>query len=68
MKNILAFAYPKSNGFAPPIFDRDIGIKENEVKKFLSNPKNKNKVLPMETVSDCMKRFGAAGGQHKNEK
>ena len=65
MKNILAFAYPKNNGFAPPIFDRDIGIKENEIIKFLSNPKNKNRVLPMETVSDCMKRFGAAGGQQK---
>jgi hypothetical protein len=67
MKNIIAFAYPKSNGFAPPIFDRDIGIKENDVKKFLNNPKNKNKVVPMETVSECMKRFGAAGGV-KNEK
>jgi len=68
MKNILAFAYPKSNGFAPPIFERDIGIKESDVKKFLNNPKNKNKVVPMETVSDCMMRFGAAGGQIKNEK
>ena len=59
MKNIIAFAYPKSNGFAPPIFNRDIGINEKDVKKFLTNPRNKNKVVPMETVSDCMKRFGA---------
>lgn len=61
MKNIMAFAYPKSNGFAPPIFNRDIGIKEDYVKKFLNNLKNKNKIVQMETVSDCMKRL-------KNEK
>ena len=53
---IASFAYPKSNGFAPPIFDRNIGITEAEVKKFLNNPKYKNKKLQTETVSDCMKR------------
>ena len=36
---IASFAYPKSNGFAPPIFDRNIGITEAEVKKFFNNPK-----------------------------
>ena len=58
MRDIIDFAYPQSNGFAPPVFLRNIGITENEVRRVLNNPKYKNKVLRAETVSDCMKRVG----------
>jgi hypothetical protein len=65
MKNIISFAYPKSNGFAPAIFDRDIGITANDVRKFLSDPKNKTEVIRTDTVTDCMRRLGEVGGQFK---